>query len=91
MAAWDEMEECFSARCNWEWSRRSEAERSDMGPGRGASSSFFSFWGRGKGGWWLGLLEALQGRAGKHLDFVDVLFLQYLCGRCKVYSNSEEL
>lgn len=50
MAAWDEMEECFSARCNWEWSRRSEAERSDMGPGRGASSSFFSFWGRGEGG-----------------------------------------
>lgn len=72
------MEECFSARCNWEWSIRSEAERSDMGPGRGGSSFFLQLLGKGRGGgWWLGLgsgLEALQGRAGEHLDFVDVPF-----------------
>lgn len=49
------------------------------GQGGGPVLSFFSFWGRGEGGggWWLGLgsgLEALQGRAGEHLDFVDVPF-----------------
>lgn len=62
MAAWDEMEECLSARCNWEWSMRSEAERSDMGRG-GGPVLFPQLLGEGVR-WWL---EALQGRAGEHL------------------------
>lgn len=62
-----------------EQAKRGRAKR--HGAGEGGQFFFLQLLGKGGGGWWLGLLEALQGRAGKHLDFVDVLFLQYLCGR----------
>lgn len=62
-----------------EHAKRSRAKR--HGAREGGQFFLSSAFGEGaKGGgrvWWLGLgsgLEALQGRAGEHLDFVDVPF-----------------